>query len=332
MKRRFTAALAGLALSALLVAPASQASAADLVIYTSMKEALIGPMTKAFMAKHPDIKVDHQSAGAGKLMAKIAAERQSGSILADILWTSEVPDFYALKREGLLEPYVSPNAKDILNPLPDFDGSFTPIRLGTLGIVYNTRFMKKAPEKWSDLFEKKNSPFGIANPALSGTAFVSVFLLSEQFGWDFFKDLKKNKAKMGKGSGQVIDDTAKGDLLACLGVDYQTFSKIDKGAYLGMAYPPEMLVVPSPAAIFKNSPNLDAAKKFIDFMLTEECQKIVAENGTLPVHPGVKVPAKYNLPDQTEAMKRAIPIDYPKLITSKQATVDQFTEIFGKKK
>ena len=327
MKKGFMSFLAGIALALMTATPAFSA---DLIIYTSMKEALIGSMTKAFMEKYPDIKVDHQSAGAGKLMAKIAAERQSGTILADIIWTSEVPDFYAMKQEGLLYQYVSPNAKDVLNPLPDYDGSFTPIRLGTLGIVYNKRFIKTAPEKWEDLFAKKNAPFGIANPALSGTAYVSVHLLAQQFGWDFFKQLKANKAKMGKGAGQVIDDTAKGDLSACLGVDYITFNKIDKGAYLAMAYPKEMLVVPSPAAIFKNTPHLDAAKKFIDFMLSKEGQQFVANNGTLPVHPEVKVPEKYNIPSQQEALSRAIKIDYPKLMSAKESTLEQFSAIFGK--
>ncbi|WP_301102408.1 extracellular solute-binding protein [Propionivibrio sp.] len=64
-----------------------------LYVYTSMKESMVGDLKTAFIKKHPDIKLDFQSAGAGKLMAKIAAERESGNILADVLWTSEVPDF-----------------------------------------------------------------------------------------------------------------------------------------------------------------------------------------------------------------------------------------------
>ena len=39
---------------------------------------------RAFVKKYPDIAMDYQSAGAGKLMAKIATERQSGKIMADI--------------------------------------------------------------------------------------------------------------------------------------------------------------------------------------------------------------------------------------------------------
>ncbi|MBO4312999.1 MAG: extracellular solute-binding protein, partial [Desulfovibrio sp.] len=43
-----------------------------LVIYTSMKEALIKGIVEGFKKKNPGIEVDYQSAGAGKLMAKIA--------------------------------------------------------------------------------------------------------------------------------------------------------------------------------------------------------------------------------------------------------------------
>lgn len=40
-----------------------------------------------------------------------------------------------------------------------------------------------------------------------------------------------------------------------------------------------MLQFPSPVAIFKGTPNLDAAKKFVDYLLSEEGQKILAEQG-----------------------------------------------------
>jgi len=46
------------------------------MVYTSMKESMIGKLHDAFVKKHPDIAFDYYSAGAGKLMAKVAAERQ----------------------------------------------------------------------------------------------------------------------------------------------------------------------------------------------------------------------------------------------------------------
>ena len=329
---RFTKTLSVCVLTALLGLVSSAASAEQkLFVYTSMKESMIGDLKTAFVKKHPDVKVDFQSAGAGKLMAKIAAERESGKIMADVLWTSEVPDFYQLKAQGILLPYIPQDIKAILNPLPDYDGSFTAVRLGTLGIAYNTRLIKEAPKNWADLQKPAfKGAYGIANPALSGTAYMSVAVLSKAFGWPYFEALRANGAKMGKGSGQVVDDTASGDLVASLAVDYITLDKVDKGATLALVYPPEMLVIPSPIAIFRNSPNVDAAKKFVDFVLSKDGQMIIANEGTLPVRADVKVPERYKLPSVDEAMKRAMKIDYKQIMAEKEATIKKFTDIMQK--
>ena len=329
---RFTKTLSLCVLTALLGLVSSAASAEQkLFVYTSMKESMIGDLKTAFVKKHPDVKVDFQSAGAGKLMAKIAAERESGKIMADVLWTSEVPDFYQLKAQGILLPYIPQDIKALLNPLPDYDGSFTAVRLGTLGIAYNTRLIKEAPKTWADLQKPAfKGAYGIANPALSGTAYMSVAVLSKAFGWPYFEALRANGAKMGKGSGQVVDDTASGDLVASLAVDYITLDKVDKGATLALVYPPEMLVIPSPIAIFRNSPNVEAAKKFVDFVLSKDGQVIIANEGTLPVRSDVKVPDRYKLPPVDEAMKRAMKIDYKQIMAEKEATIKKFTDIMQK--
>ncbi len=320
--------------SALLIVGLQAGSAEaqeKLYVYTSMKESLIGQLKTAFAAKHPEVKLDYQSAGAGKLMAKIAAERESGKILADVLWTSEVPDFYQLQAQGILQPYVPKEIKALVNPLPDYDGSFTAVRLGTLGVAYNTRLIKTAPKTWADVQGPAfKGAYGIANPALSGTAYMSVSLLVKQFGWGYIEALRANGAKMGKGSGQVVDDTASGDLLASLAVDYITLDKVDKGATLALVFPPEMLVIPSPITIFKGSPNTEAAKKFVDFVLSKEGQTIIAQEGTLPVRSDVQVPDRFPLPPVADAMKRAIPVDYKAMMADKEATIKKFTDIMQK--
>ncbi|OBW95000.1 ABC transporter substrate-binding protein [Gallibacterium salpingitidis] len=324
MNKKLSSLIITLGLS-MTVAGFAQANE-KLIVYTSMKESLIGALKAKFSEKHPEVSMDYQSAGAGKLMAKIAAEKESGQIMADIIWTSEVPDFFKMKENGMLDPYVSPEVSNIVNPIPNFDGSFTPIRLGTLGIAYNTRFVKEPPATWDDITGPKyKGAFGIANPALSGTSYMSVALLKSTFGWEFFEKIKANKGKVGKGSGQVVDDTASGDLLASLAVDYITNDKIKKGAELKLVYPKEMLVIPSPAAIFKGTKNKEAAKKFIDFLLSEDAQKIIAQEGTLPVRKGI--PSLEGMPTVDDAMSRAIPIDYQAILTEKEETVKKFTQI-----
>ena len=302
----------------------------NLVIYTSMKESLIGGIVAGFKAKYPDIEVDYQSAGAGKIMAKLDAERQSGQILADIIWTSEVPDFYQMKQEGLLEPFTPAAFNELLNPFDDYDGSFTAARLGTLGIVINTDAVQTPPTGWEDIAVNpayKNS-FGIADPALSGTAYMSVALLEKQFGWDYLVRLHDNGAIKSKGSGRVIEDTANGTLKACLGVDYITASRIDKGDPLKMIYPHELIMVPSPVAIFNQSKHMDAAKKFVDYMMTQEAQQKIADAGTVPVRRDVQMPEKYNLPSPETAIANCIKISYTEILPHKDETIKKFSELF----
>jgi iron(III) transport system substrate-binding protein len=299
-----------------------------LMVYTSMKETLIGKLRDAFMKKHPEVAFDYYSAGAGKLMAKVAAERQAGKLTVDVLWHSEVPDFYQLKKEGIFEKYVSSEARVVQSPVKDPDGYFTPARLGTLGIAYNTKKITAAPKGWDDLLSPtfKNG-FAIANPALSGTAMVSVAMIVNAFGWDYIQKLKANGAMMGAGSGEVVDGTASGDFKASLAPDYIAIDKIKKGANMGLAYPREMLVVPSPIAIFKGTANLGAAQKFVDFLLSKEAQTIVAGIGTLPIRGDVTVDTAHGLVAADEAVKRAMKLDYLKTIDEKEGIIQKFQQI-----
>lgn len=310
--------------------PSATTAAKRLVIYTSMKESLIGSIVEDFRRQHPELEIDYQSAGAGKLMEKLAAERQSGAILADVIWTSEVPDFYQMKAEGLLEPFRPAVFNELLNPFEDYDGSFTAARLGTLGIVINTDKVTTPPTTWEDIPRNtvfKNS-FGLADPALSGTSFMSIALLEKEFGWDYIVRLRNNGAKKSKGSGQVVDQTASGELAACLGVDYITANKISKGAHLAMIYPKELIMVPSPIAIFKSSGNKDAAKAFVEYVLSQDAQQKVADAGTVPVRRDVRIPENSPLPSPEEVLRNGIHVDYSDVLKKKEETIQEFSELF----
>ncbi len=300
----------------------------ELVVYTSAKDVLISRLKDVFASKHPEIDLDYYSAGAGKLMVRIAGELQSGSVGADVVWTSEISDFYRLKHQGALERYVPSEWRTIVSPVKDPDGFFTPVRLGTLGIAYNTKKVTTPPKSWEDLSDSRfRDGLGIANPALSGTAWISVAMITHNMGWDYVDRLKANGAKMGQGSAQLVADTASGDLKASIAIDYITVERIEKGASLGFMYPREMMVIPSPVAIFKGAPHLKAARKFVDFLLSREGQEILASTGTLPVRDDVSLRQGFNLVSPREAEKRAMKIDYSKMLNEKDFIIQKFTSI-----
>jgi len=310
-----------------------------LTLYTSMKESLILTLADDFMSKNPNITVDTKIAGAGTLMAEIDAEHEQGAVNADVIWTSEIPDFYYMKDKGWLLQYTPPirdstgavlGMPGILDLLGGHDGYFAAARLGTMGIAYNTDLIDSPPESWQDLTGAAfKDGFAIADPTTSGTALMSIVLLNEEFGENLFTDLRKNGAFIGQGSSQVIEAVANGELAACLAVDYITYDKVDSGAPIALAYPHEMLVIPSPVAIFKDSPNADAAKKFVDYLVTTEAQQIIATIGTLPVYPDI-VPLTdlyRGIPSFTDAMERAIIMNFADMMNWKGDIIDRFMEI-----
>ncbi|MCL2089277.1 MAG: ABC transporter substrate-binding protein [Oscillospiraceae bacterium] len=298
-----------------------------LVIYTSMKDSLITELTADF-TKNTNIAVETRIDGAGSLMSQIESERDAGQILADVIWTSELPDFYYMKDQNLLLQYRPVGADDLLNPLEDTDDFFLPARLGTMGIAYNTDIIKTPPQSWQSLLETDFAGrFAFANPETSGTALMGVFLLNQAFGQDYFRGLRANGAYIGQGSTWVVDAVASGEIAAGLAVDYITFDKAKSGAPIAMFYPQEMLVIPSPAAIFKDSLNTAAAQKFVDYLITPEAQRLINNSGTLPVLSGIPASGEYNIPPVTDAMARAINLNQSDLIAQKDDVVSAFMEI-----
>ena len=304
-------------------------NAETLVVYTSMKESLIVALVDDFKTKHANIEVETHIDGAGSLMRRIEAEREEGEILADLIWTSEIPDFYYMKDEGLLLKYRPAGADKIFNPLDDTEDYFLPARLGTMGIAYNTDIINTPPSSWRDLTNPEyNGGFAFADPETSGTALMAVILLSESFGDDFFRDLKANGAFIGTGSSQVVESVCAGEFAACLAVDYITFDRINSGAPIAIFYPSEMIVIPSPVAIFKDSSNAEATKKFADYLITPDAQRIIASIGTLPVLDSISTPDEYNIPAVAEAMARAIEVSESDMMNLKDEVVGAFLNIF----
>ena len=57
------------------------------------------------------------------------------------------------------------------------------------------------------------------------------------------------------------------------GVDYNAYSNINKGEPLAIYYPESGTVInPRPAMILKTSSNLENAKKFVDYLLSDDAQ------------------------------------------------------------
>jgi len=99
-------------------------------------------------------------------------------------------------------------------------------------------------------------------------------------------------------SSQIYKATADGEY--AVGVTYENpaVTLLQDGATnLKLVYPEEGSVwLPGAAAIVKNAPHMDNAKKFIDFLISDEGQKVVDETSTRPVNTSIKNTSEFIKP------------------------------------
>ena len=238
--------------------------------------------------------------------------------------------YYILKEKGLLCPYYSREAKKIPKGLIDRDKYYCGARVVTVGFIYNTRRLRpeELPVDWNDLLQPRfKGVIAMNNPNYSGTALYTVAGLyqNSKYGWNYFKMLKENGIHLEKNAVSVVEKVSSGVYDLCIGVDYIAKTIKDNGGPVEFIYPRSGIsTIPSPIAIFRSTPNMDAAKKLYDYILSIEGQLILMKENVIPVRPEVKLEGAISI---KEAVNRSLPVDNERLVLEKEMMLTKFHEI-----
>ena len=264
----------------------------ELWVYTSMYKDMIEMMKPDVKKAFPDVEIHWFQSGSEKIGAKINAELAAKSLKADILMTSD-PFFYIqLKEKGLLAPYSSPLAENVPPHLKDAEGYFSTQRVPVVIMAYNRNMLKPddAPKSFLELTEPRwNGKVAMGSPLESGTTFTAVSALSHKYGWDFFKKLRQNHIFSAGGNSTVRQKLEAKEYPVGIILLENILQAREQGSPLEPVYPSDgVIMVPSPVAIFKRTPYLPEAKRFIDFLFSEVGQhamikaKMYSPNPLLP--------------------------------------------------
>ncbi len=306
----------------------SLAQEGKLVLYTSQPNTDAQATADAFMAKYPGITVEWVRDGTPLIMAKYRAELEAGAPQPDVLLIADVVTMEGLKAENLLLNYPEADTTGIDPSLYDEDGAYFSTKLITTGIVYNTA-ATMVPASWLDLTKPEaKDQIAMPSPLTSGAALIHTVTLTENLseGWDFYADLAANGARASGGNGDVLTAVAGGEKLYGMIVDYLPMREAAKGAPVAFVFPTEgVSAVTEPVAILASSKNQDNAKLFIDFLLSEDGQKLAASQGYIPARDGVELPAGY----PARADIKVLGYDAAAALANEAANKDRFTETFG---
>jgi iron(III) transport system substrate-binding protein len=322
----FFAAVAACAL-ALGLSPAS-AQSGKLVLYTSQPDADAAKTVAAFRKAHPDVQVDVFRSGTVEVMSKLAAEFAGGQPNADVLLIADAVSMEALKRDGRLYKYDGAKIDGLRQGSYDPDKTYFGSKLITTGIVYNTAASKK-PTSWADLADPSlKGQIVMPSPLYSGAAAImlSAYAARPDLGWKYFDALKANEAVAVRGNGAVLKSVAGGEKAYGILVDFMALNAKAKGSPVDFVFPKEGVpAVTEPVAILKTTKNMEAAKAFIDFILSDDGQKLAVSQGYVSAKAGIPNPAW--LPEGTEI--KLMPIDTQAVLSTTDADKKRFADMFG---
>jgi len=306
---------------------ASSNLSGKMTLYTSSVQADVDGLKAAFNKKYPNIAVTIYRDGTEKVIAKLRAEQEAKSVQADVLLIADAPTMENLKADKFLQPYTSPLAGAIDKQFVEAEGYYTGTKIINSGIAVNTTANLPKPATWKDLVKPEyKGKLVTPSPQYSGAAALNytVFLNSKEYGADYLKGLQKNGIAVVQANGDALAKIISGEQPVGIVTDNGVRAAKAKGSPVEMIYPTDGAIpVTEPIAVVAGTKNLDAAKAFVDFVLSPEGQMLVASQNYIPLL--ASVPAPTGVPKEI----KEFPVDASVVAKQIADAKKQFTDIFG---
>ena len=265
-----------------------------LKIYSIIHEEETQALTDLF-TKKTGIPVTFLRASTGELVNRVITENDNPQ--ADILLGGASSYHIQADEAGALEKYESSLAVNLPEYAVSSDHTWTGFCVLTLGIGINEkRYQEKFSDipmikTWEDLLNPAyKGEIVLTNPVASSTAYLFVQGQLQRLGWDNGWDYLMKLAPL---VGQFPDSgSAPAKLIGTgeytIGVSYiHALAKYkSQGFNVKIVAPPQSVGDVDCISILKNTKNLSAAEKFVDFMLSSEAQELMSSiDYTIPVNP-----------------------------------------------
>lgn len=256
-----------------------------LTVYSAGPDGLAANIQQAFEEK-TGIKVEMFQGTTGKILSRLEAEKNNP--VADIVVLASVASMDGLKETSQLQSYQdAKQAEKINSDWSDAEGYYYGYSASALGIAYNTKNTQEIPTDWSDLAKEQwQNKINIPDPSLSGSAvdFLYGYALVEKNAWKTMELWKNNGLQVNGANKEALDAVITGDKNATIaGVDYMAYKAKADGEPVEIMYPRSGTVVsPRAVGILKDAKHIEAAKEYVDFLLSDEGQKLVTEAYLLP--------------------------------------------------
>src|SRR4051812_19752448 len=266
-------------------APTAAPVTGTISVYSALNETTNNQFFEAFKKAYPNVTVNVLPlAAAGELQTRIRTEKASPKADIFIGGSSEFHD--PLGKEGLLEAYIAPNAKDIAAQFKEASGLWTGWYTGIFGFISNTdRLTKevggKKPATWDDLLDPAwKGKLALPDPIKTGGGYI--FLATQVFRFnkdeakamDYMKKLHANIGQYVGTSPQGIELVGQGQFAMGPNWGHNILTASQKGQPLEFKAPSHTANEIRAVGTVKGGPNTPADKPFVDWVLTKEAGEL----------------------------------------------------------
>ncbi|MEM7232584.1 MAG: extracellular solute-binding protein [Planctomycetota bacterium] len=293
----------------------------EVVVYTALDRNFSEVIFEAF-EKKTGIKVrasyDTESTKSVGLANRI--RRESKTPRCDVFWNNEIVNTLLLKKEGHLQTSSPKEAANYPATFRDPEGYWYGFAARARVLIVNTELVPEArrPTKISDLIDPQwKGKVGIAKPLFGTTAshVAALFALhGPEKAKEFLTNVRANEAQIHGGNKGCARAVADGhNAFAMTDTDDAIIEK-EAGKPVAIVYPDAgdgedgTLLIPNTLAVLKGAPNPGNALKLIEYLLSPEVEKALA-NG-----PSAQIPLNKNSAPNTKLPKvsRPMKIDFEK--------------------
>lgn len=288
------------AVAALAAAGGAAAQKTQLTVYTALETDQLKAYQEGFNKVHPDIELTWVRDSTGIITAKILAEKAApkGDVIMGVAATS----MGIFANEGMLQGYAPPGVNRIPAQYKDSQNPPRWVGMDVWGatICFNTVEAQKRgipkPETWQDLTKPiYKGQVVMPHPASSGTGYFDVTawlqLFGEQGGWKYMDGLHENIAQYMHSGSRPCAAAAAGEYVIGISFEYRANREKARGAPVELVFPKEGLGWDLEAiGIVKGTPKMDAAKKLLDWSVTDAAMGLYAANFAIVAVPSLSKP------------------------------------------
>jgi iron(III) transport system substrate-binding protein len=272
-----------------------------LSIYSTADAREVANLLRDFRSLFPKISVEYSDLNSTELYSRFIAEVAAREGTADLLWSSAMDLQIKLVNDGYAQPYSSPE-KPNLPAWAIWKNEAYGTTAEPIVMVYNKRLMPPAdvPHTHADLERllRTSSAYvgkiATYNPESSGTGFLYITqdLQVTRDTWPLVRAMGRSKLQLYTSTGAMLERVVSGEhLLAYNMLGSYALERQARDPSIGVVLPTDYtLVVSRIALIPAEARNPEAAKLFLDYLLSRRGQTQLASKHMTPVRTDVPAP------------------------------------------